>query len=122
MLILKCHGTRKCTIQNMISMVAIDYKFQVLNLMTDQMYYYATPTCNCQLVQINLTILFLNKISFISLDAISMLRNFLEIFDKNGLIYIQRKDFSLITKELHAMLISLDENGTLLDETYGIIH
>ncbi len=56
-----------------------------------------------------------------SCDIINALKNFLKIFESKGLTCIQGKNVSVVTKQLHATVVSLDEAGALPDETYGNI-
>ena len=56
-----------------------------------------------------------------SCDVINALKNFLKIFESKGLTQSQGENVSIITKQLHAAVVSLDEVGTLPDETYGDI-
>ncbi len=49
------------------------------------------------------------------------LKNLLTTFESKGLTQIQGKNVSVITKQLHATVVSLDEVGALPDETYGDI-
>ncbi len=70
---------------------------------------------------ITLTKLVLDEIFFMSHNVINALKNFLKIFESKGLTRIQGKNVSVITKQLHAAVVSLDEVGALPDETYGDI-
>ncbi len=71
--------------------------------------------------RITLTKLVLDEIFFMSCDVINALKNFLKIFESKGLSHIQGKNVSVITKQLNAAVVSLDEVGALPDETYGDI-
>ncbi len=71
--------------------------------------------------RITLTKLVLDEIIFMFCNAINTLKNFLKIFEGKGLTCIQGKNVSVITKQLHAAVVSLDELGTLPDETCGDI-
>ncbi len=68
--------------------------------------------------RITLTKLVLDEIFFMSRNIINALKNFLKIFESKGLTQIQGKNVSVITKQLHAAVVSLDEVGALPDETY----
>ncbi len=70
---------------------------------------------------ITLNKLVLDEIFFMSYNVINALKNFLNIFERKGLTHIQDKNVSVITKKLHAPVVSLDKVGTLPDETYGNI-
>ncbi len=84
----------------------------VLITTTFKLYHCVTPTyndiCSSQYGRINL-----NK--FV-LDGI-----FLKIFESKGLTQFQGKNIYVITKQLHATAVSLDEDTILPDETYGDI-
>ncbi len=56
-----------------------------------------------------------------SCTIINALKNFLNTFESKGLICIQGKNVSVITKQLHVAVVSLDDVGALSDETYGDI-
>ncbi len=56
-----------------------------------------------------------------SRGVINSLKNFLKIFESKGSTHIQGKNVSVITKQLHAAVVSLDEVGALPDESYGDI-
>ncbi len=56
-----------------------------------------------------------------SCDIINALKNFLKIFERKGLTWIQGKNGSVITKQFHSPVVSLDEVGAMPDETYGDI-
>ncbi len=51
-----------------------------------------------------------------SCDVINALKNFLKIFESKGLTWIIGNNVSVITKQLHATVVSLDEVGALPDE------
>ncbi len=53
----------------------------------------------------------MDEIFFMSCNVINALKNFLKIFESKGLTQIQGKNVSLITKQLHATVVSLDEVG-----------
>ncbi len=58
-----------------------------------------------------------------SCKVINALKNFLKVFESKGLTRIQGKTVSMITKQFHATVVSMDEVGALPDETYGdILH
>ncbi len=107
----------------MISRVAIGSR--VFNSMTIKLCDCVIPTNNeissSQQGGITHTKLVLDEIFFISPNVIDALNNFLKIFESKGLTWIQGKNVSVITKQLHAAMISLDEVGALPDETYGDI-
>ncbi len=44
-----------------------------------------------------------------------------KIFESKGLTQIHGENVSVITKQLHATVVSLEKVGTLPDETYGDI-
>ncbi len=67
------------------------------------------------------TKLVLDEIFFMSHNVINALKNFLKIFESKGLTCFQGKNVSVITKQLHAAVVSLDEVGALPIETYGDI-
>ncbi len=71
--------------------------------------------------RITLTKLVLDEIFFMSRNIINALKNFLKIFESKGLTHIQGKNVSVITKQLHATVVSLDVVGFLPDKTYGDI-
>ncbi len=77
--------------------------------------------CSSQQGRITLIKLVLEKIIFMSCDVINALKNFLKIFESKGLNQIQSMKISVITKQLNVAVVSLNEFGTLLDETYGDI-
>ncbi len=56
-----------------------------------------------------------------SYNVINALKNFLKIFERKGLTWIQGKNISVITKQLHVAMVGLDEVGALPDETQGDI-
>ncbi len=98
----------------------------VFNLMTIKLCDSVIPTFYNEITSsqqggITLTKLVLDEIFFMSCDVINALKNFLKIFESKGLTHIQGKNVSVITKQLHAAVVSLDEVGTLLRETYGDI-
>ncbi len=94
----------------------------VFNKMTFELCDCVIPTYNeipsSQEGRITLTKLVLDEIFFMYCDVINALKNFLKIFESKGLTRIQGENDSVITKQLHAAVISLDEVGTLPDETY----
>ncbi len=97
----------------------------VFNWMTVKLYDHVIPTYNeipsspSQQGGITLTTLVLDEIFFISHDVINDLKNFLKIFESIGSTQIQGNNVSVITKQLHATVISLNEVVALPDETYG---
>ncbi len=97
----------------------------VFNSMTVELRDRVIPTYNeipsSQQGGITLTKLVLDEIFFMSRDVINALKNFLKIFESKGLTRIQGENVSVITKQLHAAVVSLDEVGALPDETYGDI-
>ena len=97
----------------------------VFNSMTVKLCDCVIPTYNeipsSQQGRITLTKLVLDEIFFMSCNVINALKNFLKIFESKGLTRIQGKNVSVITKQLHATVVSLDEVGTLPDEPYGDI-
>ncbi len=74
--------------------------------------------CSSQQGGITLTKLVLDENFCMFFNIINTLKNFLKIFESNGLTLIQGKTVSMITKQLHAAVVSLGEVGTLPDETY----
>ncbi len=58
---------------------------------------------------------------FMACKFINALNNFLEIFESKDSTCVQSKNISIITKQLHAAVVSLDEVAILPDETYGVI-
>ncbi len=52
-----------------------------------------------------------------SRNVVNALKNFLKIFESKVLTWIQSKNVSIITKQLHAAVVSLHEVGALPDET-----
>ncbi len=91
--------------------------------MTVEFYDCVIPTYNeipsCQQGRITLTKLVWDEIFFMSHNVINALKNFLKIFESKGLTRIQGENVSVITKQLHAAVVSLNEVGMLPDETYG---
>ncbi len=70
---------------------------------------------SCQQDMITLTKLVMDKI-FHGL-LINTLKNFLKIFESKGLTWIQGKNVSVITKQMHAAVVSLDEVNALSVES-----
>ncbi len=66
-----------------------------------------------------MTKLVLDEIFFMSCNVINALKNFLKIFETISLTLIQGENVTVITKQLHATVVSRDEVGALPDETYG---
>ncbi len=95
----------------------------VFNLMTIEPCDHIIPIyneiCSYQQARITLIKLILDEILFVSKDIINVLYNFLNIFESRGLIHILCDSVSVITKQLHADVVSLNEIGTFPDETYG---
>ncbi len=56
-----------------------------------------------------------------SCNVINAIKNFSKIFKSKYLTQIQGKNISVITNQLHAAVVSLDEVGAVPDETYGEI-
>ncbi len=85
--------------------------------MTVQLCDWVIPTYNeipsSQQGGITLTKLVLDEIFFMSRNIINALKNFHGTFESNGLTCIQGKNASVITKQLHAVVVSLDEVGAL---------
>ncbi len=78
--------------------------------------------CFSQQDRITLTKLGSDEIFFMSCNVINVIKNFLTSFESKGLTWIQGKNVSMITKQLHTTVVSLNEVGALPDETYGDIH
>ncbi len=97
----------------------------VFNLMTIKLCDRVIPTYNeipsSHQGRNTLTKLVLDEIFFMPCDVINALNNFLKIFESKGLTWIQGKNNSVITNQLHITVVSLDEVGALPDETYGDI-
>ncbi len=95
----------------------------VFNSMTIELRDCVIPTYNeiptSQQGRITLTKLVLDEIFFVSHDVINALKNFLKIFESKGFTRIQGKNVSVITKQLHATVVSLDEVGTYGDILRG---
>ncbi len=70
---------------------------------------------------VTLTKLVLDEVFFTSWDVINTLKNFLMICESKGLIFVWGKNISIITEQLHAAVISLDNIGALPGEAYGDI-
>ncbi len=75
--------------------------------------------CSCQQGRITLTKLVLDEIFLMSCNVINAHKNYLKISESKSLTYIHGKNFSVVTKELGAALVSLNKVGTLSDENYG---
>ncbi len=56
-----------------------------------------------------------------SCDTINAIKSFFKIFESKGLTRIQGKNFSVISKQLHATVVSLDEVGILLMVTLDVV-
>ncbi len=83
----------------------------VFNSMTVELRDCVIPTYNeipsSQQGGITLTKLVLDEIFFMSCNVINALKNLLKIFESKGLTHIQGKNVSVITKKLHAPVVSL---------------
>ncbi len=94
----------------------------VFNLMTIKLHDHVIPNYNeipsSQQGRIIMTKLVVDEIFFLSCHIINALKNFFKIFESKGLTNIQGKNISVITKQLHSAVVSLDEVCTLPDETF----
>ncbi len=106
-----------CTVQNTISSVLCALVFSLMTLtLCDHVIPTYNEICSSQQGGITLTKRVLDEF-FMSCNVIDALKNFLKIFVSKGLIQINGKNVSVITKQLYAEVDSLDEICVLPDET-----
>ncbi len=73
--------------------------------------------CSSQQGRIIFTQWVLDEIFLTPCNIINALKNFLKIFESKNLTWIQGKNISAITKQLHATVVCLDEVWAWPDET-----
>ncbi len=69
---------------------------------------------------ITLTKWVLDEIFFMFSNINNALKNFLKIFESKSSTHIEGKNVSVITKQLHAVVVSLDEVGTFPDAWWNL--